>query len=286
MLGRIIGEDIVVEHMPGSNLPKVRADASQLEQVLMNLAVNARDAMPTGGRLTIETGVRTVAASSGNELFDVNPGVYPYLTVGDTGVGMSDDVRRRVFEPFFTTKDRTKGTGLGLASVFGIVKQHGGFIDVSSRPAEGARFTVYLPEATSGPVAVSQTRDDDMPQGHETILVVEDEPTVRVVVKRILEKQGYRVLVADTPGDARARFERHRAEVGLLLADVILPDQNGPDLYDTLLQSRPDLKVLFMSGYADREILERGVRTPGRPVLQKPFLPGELARRVREVIDG
>jgi signal transduction histidine kinase/CheY-like chemotaxis protein len=285
MLTRVIGEDVELTTRLDPRLLHVKADPTQIEQVIMNLAVNARDAMPGGGELTIETANLVVNACDLAQHPDVAPGAYVVLAVRDTGTGMDAETRRRLFEPFYTTKEPGKGTGLGLATVYGIVKQSGGHIWVASEPGRGATFTIYLPvvgEAADVPVVVPP---DDVPGGTETILLVEDEGEVRALVREVLEERGYRVMVATGPREALHLAADRGTRIDLLLTDVIMPQMTGRALADLLTADRPTLPVMFMSGYADSAVVEHGVLQAGRAYLQKPFTPIQLARVVRRVLD-
>ncbi|HEX3176141.1 MAG TPA: GAF domain-containing protein [Methylomirabilota bacterium] len=285
MLTRVIGEDVELSTRLAPRLLHVKADPTQLEQVIMNLAVNARDAMPRGGRLTLETANLRVDAAHAPPSPDLGSGEYVMLGVTDTGLGMDAETRRRLFEPFYTTKEPGKGTGLGLATVYGIVQQSGGHIVVRSQPGEGATFKIYLPavhdvvEAPETPVA------DDIPRGSETILVVEDEHEVRALVRQVLQERGYRVIEAGGPREALRFVTDATTSVDLLLTDVIMPQMTGRALADLLTADQPGLPVLFMSGYADSVVVEHGVLQSGRAYLQKPFTPAQLARVVRRVLD-
>jgi signal transduction histidine kinase/ActR/RegA family two-component response regulator len=285
MLTRVIGEDVELSARLAPRLGHVKADPTQIEQVIMNLAVNARDAMPGGGQLILETANVVVDASHGLPHPDMTPGAYVMLAVSDTGIGMDAETRRRLFEPFYTTKEPGKGTGLGLSTVYGIVKQSGGHIGVSSEPGRGATFKIYLPVASESadvPVAVMS---DDVPRGTETILLVEDERDVRVLVRQVLQERGYRVVEA--PGAREAlQVATDGTPIDLLLTDIIMPQMTGRVLADLLTARRPTLPVLFISGYADDAVIEPGVLQAGRAYLQKPFTPAQLARVVRRVLDG
>ena len=287
MLQRIIGEDIDLQLAVAPDLGNVRADPAQVEQVLMNLAVNARDAMPNGGKLTIETANVVLDQEYANGHIAVTPGPHVMLAVSDTGHGMDEETQQHVFEPFFTTKEAGEGTGLGLATVYGIVKQHGGNIWVYSEPGEGTTFKVYLPRVEEEAEALPSGGPEGNPaRGTETILVVEDERMVRDLVKRVLEGRGYTVLTAASPGEAEQVLDCHREEIALLLTDVVLPERSGRELYETLAESRPSLKVLYISGYTGNAISHRGVLEAGTAFLQKPFTPDALAGKVREVLDA
>jgi CheY-like chemotaxis protein len=287
LLGRIIGEDvkIVLNLQPG--LATVKADAGQMEQIVLNLAVNARDAMPNGGTLTIETANVDLDENHANMHFPVKSGPYVGLTVTDTGTGMPPEVQARLFEPFFTTKEIGKGTGLGLATVHGIVARSGGSIGVYSEVGKGASFTAYFPHAAAGG-AVAADIPAPAVQAHaadETLLVVEDGEALRILVKRILERQGYRVLLAANAGEALHLFESN-AVIDLILTDVIMPGGSGPELIRRLVAERPGLKVLYMSGYTEDAISHHGVLDPGIAFLNKPFSSESLGRKIREVLDG
>ena len=287
MLGRLIGEDVDLVVVPAPNLGRVSADAGRIEQVLMNLAVNARDAMPAGGKVTIETGNVTLDEAYAREHVGAHAGEYVMLAVTDTGCGMDARTRQRIFEPFFTTKGLGRGTGLGLSTVYGIAKQHGGNIWVYSEPGKGTTFKVYLPRASAeAQVPSPKAQPVAAPRGAETILLVEDDASVRDVSARVLAECGYTVLEAPHPARARAVFAEHADEIALLLTDVVLPGCNGRELAEALLADRPALKVMYMSGYTDDAIVRSGSADSGAPFLEKPFSPQVLARRIREVLDG
>ena len=287
MLQRIIGEDVTLTYRHLSEEPsRILADPSQLDQVLVNLAVNARDAMPQGGRLSIET-----ANSDLDEAFCVNhavpPGPYVMLAVGDTGVGMDQQTKDKIFEPFFTTKGKEQGTGLGLATVYGVVRQNKGFIDVYSEPGLGTTIKIHLPrvfgnvEKERGPVAT-----DKRPRGTETVMLVEDEEMVRNLVQQMLQLHGYKVVVASCGVDACQAVAHLKERIALLLTDVVMPDMNGRELFDRLKNGRPDLEVVFMSGYTQNIIAERGVLERGMHFLMKPFSIDDLLQKVRQVLDA
>ncbi len=286
MLGRLIGEQVDLVTVLAPDLHVVRADAGQLEQIVMNLVVNARDAMPVGGRVSIETANVDLDESYAMAHKPVRPGTYVMLAVSDSGIGMNEEIKRRLFEPFFTTKEQGKGTGLGLATVYGIVKQSGGYIWVYSELGAGTTFKVYLPRADADQaVRTPVTTEDVTATGTETVLVVEDEEAVRFLTRVILEKAGYRVFDAPNPREAEALFEENPMLFDLLVTDVIMPGSSGPRLFERLTQRRPNLKVLYVSGYTDDAIVHHGQLDPGVEFLQKPFTAGELNRRVREVLD-
>ncbi len=291
MLRRVIGEDIRLTTELAPAVWPVLADPGQLEQVLMNLAVNARDAMPAGGALRLRTANVVVDAADARARSGLAPGAYAALTVEDAGVGIAPDVLPRIFEPFYTTKPVGAGTGLGLATVYGIVQQSGGHVDVESTPGRGSRFTVLLPRmrpaatddaAPPSPAPVPAAS----PRGAETILVVEDEAPVRLVVRRMLERLGYAVLDAESARDALHLAETATQPIDLVLTDVVMPGQSGRAFAEQLALARPELRVLYMSGYTDDEILRRGLAEPGATFLEKPFTPERLARAVRGALDG
>jgi PAS domain S-box-containing protein len=286
MLGRLLGEDIDLAIVPGANLWHVTADAGQVEQVIMNLAVNARDAMPAGGRITIQTHNAELDREYSRTHPQVAPGDYVLLAVTDTGCGMDAATKARIFEPFFTTKGPERGTGLGLATVYGIIKQSGGHIDVSSEPGLGTSFKIYLPRERQVPRSSrSMPGPNIMATGNETVLLAEDEDGVRALSRIILQKQGYKVLEARHGGEALFVGEQHAGPIDLLIADLVMPHMNGHQLAERLASTRPNMKVLFMSGYTDDAVVRHGVLEPGLPFLQKPFTPSGLAQKVREVLD-
>jgi CheY-like chemotaxis protein len=286
MLQRIIGEDIELKSLLQPNLWQVKVDPAQIEQVIVNLAVNARDAMPKGGRLTIETANVVLDEGYTAGHLGAQPGEYVLLAVTDTGSGMTEEVKSRLFEPFFTTKEEGKGTGLGLATVYGIIKQSGGDIWVYSELGRGATFKIYLPrvQATAQPLNRIEVRGN-MPRGSETILLVEDDPGVRDLARLVLHGQGYTLLEAMDTQEATLLFRRYSGPIHLVLTDVVMPGGNGRSLVEQLSQSQPNLKVLFMSGYTDNVIAQQGVLDSGVSFLQKPFSPITLARKVREILD-
>jgi len=287
LLRRIIGEDVVLETRLGADLPGVHADAGQLEQVIVNLAVNARDAMPNGGRLTIETGVAELDATYAASRPEVHPGRYVLLALTDTGHGMSPETQSHIFEPFFTTKGPGKGTGLGLATVYGIVKQSEGHVAAYSEVGRGTTMKVYLPgRDVRVERAAPAAAEAAPPSGTETILLVEDEEGVLKLAQEVLARNGYAVLVARDGAEAVARCHTHAGEIHLMVTDVVMPGMGGPESASTVKCLRPGMKVLFMSGYADRAIAEHRVLDPGMPYLQKPFTPAALARKVRDVLDA
>jgi len=285
----VLREDIQLRCTLGADLGTIRVDPGQLEQVIMNLAVNARDAMPNGGMVTSETANVELDDAYLEAHPIAKPGLgvsqYVMLAVTDTGIGMDAATQARIFEPFFTTKDIGKGTGLGLATVQGIVQQSGGFIWVYSEPGHGTAFKIYLPR-----VDEPASHTDDVPaqdaRGTETVLVAEDVAAVRAVTREMLRRYGYTVLEAADGAAALRLAAEHPAPIHLLLTDVVMPDVNGRDLADQLARARPNVKVLFMSGYTDDAVVRHGVLQQGIAYLQKPFTPRSLAGKVRAVLDG
>jgi len=287
MLRRLIGEDIQLSAKLTANLKRVKADPGQIEQVLVNLIVNARDAMPQGGKLTIETANTELDREYASTHVGVLPGPYVVLAVSDTGAGMDEQVRKQIFEPFFTTKEKGKGTGLGLSTVYGIVKQSGGNIWVYSEPNHGTTFKVYLPALASTPKSSEvKAAESPIPKGTETVLLVEDEEVVRGLACQILEEAGYQVLVAHQGEEAIRLSNEHAKEIHLLLTDVVMPGAGGKEVADRLGSLRPGIKVLFMSGYTDEAIVHHGVLDSNVKFIQKPFSPVALAKKVREVLDS
>jgi len=288
MLGRVIGEDIELEIILLPELGRVKADPGQLEQVIMNIVVNARDAMPQGGKLTIETAnVDLDEAYTRKHGVKIEPGPYVMLAISDTGTGMDEETQSHIFEPFFTTKEKGKGTGLGLSTVYGIVKQSGGYIWVYSEPGEGTIFKIYLPRV-KGDVEVLKKRQGskDIPQGSETVLVVEDDEMVRNLTRKILKMYGYNVLEAQN-GEAALRVSKQQdGPIHLLIIDVVMPDISGRELAERLQRLRPEMKVLYMSGYTENAIGHHGVLDPGVAFIQKPFTHEDLIRRTRKVLDS
>jgi two-component system cell cycle sensor histidine kinase/response regulator CckA len=277
MLRRVMGEEIELITNLGSEIQTVRADPGQVEQVVLNIALNARDAMPGGGKLTIETNNAEVTQESGREHPGLSLGSYVVLSLTDTGSGMDPSVRSRVFEPFFTTKEH--GTGLGLSTSYGIIKQTGGDIWVESRPGSGTTFRIYLPVAQQISEEVAAPQSSTPFQGTETILLVEDEEGVRRVVETMLKRRGYKVLSSGSPAEALAIAESHQDEIHLLIADMVMPHMSGQKMAERLMVTRPHLRVLYVSGYGD----QIDART-AFAFLQKPFSTEELALKVREVL--
>jgi len=287
LLERLLGEDIELVTALTPELGAVKADPGQLEQVIVNLAVNARVAMPDGCTLTIETANADMDEAYVRDHPMAKPGPYVMLAVSDTGVGMDEQTQRRIFEPFFTTKEAGKGTGLGLATVYGIVKQSGGFIWVYSELGHGTTFKVYLQrvdepvEAVAPPAAPKESL-----RGTETVLLVEDAAAVRAVTRQVLDRLGYTVLEAPNGAAALHLATKHHGPIHLLLTDVIMPELGGRQLAEQVIALRPALRVLYASGYTDDAVVRHGVLQPGIAYLQKPFTPEVLARKVREVLDS
>jgi two-component system cell cycle sensor histidine kinase/response regulator CckA len=286
MIHRVAGEDVSVVLALSRDLASVKADPGQIEQVLLNLVVNARDAMPDGGTLTIETRGVSLDADDAAERPGMRPGPHAMVAVSDTGVGMDEVTRQRIFEPFFTTKALGKGTGLGLSMVYGIVKQSGGVIEVASEPGHGATFRIYLPAVAERPAPRASTAAPAVARGHETVLVVEDEPALRELTTRVLTGAGYKVLEAGTGAEALALLERHPEDVDLLFTDVVMPGMTGRELAVRLASLRPAMRVLYTSGYTEDAILRYGVLDDASRFLTKPYTPAELRRRIREALDS
>ncbi|HWR34798.1 MAG TPA: PAS domain S-box protein [Clostridia bacterium] len=287
LLRRLLGEDVELLTVLAPSLGHVKADPGQIEQVIMNLAVNARDAMPSGGRLTIETTNFVIDESYSREHAMVKPGEYVMIGVSDNGIGMDAETASHVFEPFFTTKEMGKGTGLGLSTVYGIIKQSGGHVWVYSEPGLGSTFKVYLPVVEGGPEAmVTRPAAGGTYRGTETVLLVEDEDGVRALVREVLQRHGYVVIESQHGGEALIACEQHPERIHLLVTDVVLAQMSGREVAKRLCGLRPEMKVLYMSGYTEEAIIHHGVLDPGTAFLQKPFTPTALARKVREVLDG
>lgn len=287
MLRRLIREDIELVSEATEDSAPIRGDQGQIEQIVMNLAVNARDAMPTGGRLEIRTARERIDSAYAGVGKRIPPGDYVVMTVADTGIGMDSGTCARIFDPFFTTKEKEVGTGLGLSTVYGIVKQHNGHIAVQSNPGRGTIFRIYFPEAEGRPVGrPKQPRPSSQPQGSETILVVEDEQVVRQLVCEALNLLGYRVLEADGPEVALKTNAYHDGAIDLLLTDVVMPAMDGRTLYERLKPQRPNMRVLYVSGYTESFIVNHGVLDPDVHFVPKPFALDVLARKVREVLDA
>ncbi len=286
MLRRLMVEDIRVEIAAPEGLWPVKADRGQLEQVIVNLAVNARDAMPDGGTLRISAENEVLLHPVATRQESVPPGEYVAIRVSDTGIGMDSTTQNRVFEPFFTTKPVGQGTGLGLATVHGIVAQSGGYVTVDSQPARGTTFTVYLPRALEKPNRDSGGNVANAKGNNETVLLVEDEASVRALSRRVLVRAGFRVIEAASPKEALVLAETHAKEIRLVLSDVVMPEMSGPVLVAKLSQVVPHARVLYISGYTDDEVIGRGIANPGIMLLQKPFSAQQLVERVRDALDG
>ena len=287
MLRRLIGEDIDIVTVLEDGLWNVKADPGQIEQVVMNLAVNARDAMPGGGKITIETSNVVLSEEYSQRHHPVTPGAYVMLAISDTGEGMDEKTASKIFEPFFTTKERGKGTGLGLSTVYGIVKQSGGFIWVYSELGKGSTFRVYLPRTEdSGDVPDKTVSPVEDLRGEKTILLVEDDESIRRLAAEILGLYGYAVLPAGDGEEALQLAGAHEGEISLLLTDVVMPRMGGRELYDRIRRQRPKIKVLYMSGYTDNAIVHHGVLDQGTAFLQKPYSPTSLAKKVKEVLEA
>jgi PAS domain S-box-containing protein len=285
LLKRLLTEDIEFKLTLISSDPIIKADAIQMDQVLMNLATNARDAMPKGGKFVIETGV----VHLDNEFSQIHgfgePGDYAVIFVSDTGIGMDQETRDKIFEPFFTTKEVGKGTGLGLSTAYGIIKQHDGYITVSSEPAKGTTFTIYLPIVKEQAQKTARHAPRDIKGGTETILVAEDNDDVRRLTKGVLEGRGYTVIEATDGDDAVRQFMKHKVETALLIFDVVMPRKNGKETYEEIRKLRPDVKIIFTSGHTGDVILTKGISGEKINFIPKPLLPNDLLAKVREVLD-
>ncbi len=287
MLRRMIGEDVELRTRLQEGLGMVKVDPGQMEQVLVNLAVNARDAMPDGGKLTIETGEAFLDEDYCRRRAYTEPGRYAVLTISDNGVGMDGETLSHVFEPFYTTKPKDKGTGLGLATVYGIVKQNKGYVEVYSEQGLGATFRIYLPFAKTENVEDRKERRKEVwPRGEETILLVEDEKIVRETAARVLGHLGYRILVGADGDEGLAVARKWGSEIDLLMTDVVMPGISGAELVETLRKIRPEMKILFTSGYTEDVIVHHGVLEQGVNFIEKPYNPAGLARKIRDVLDA
>jgi CheY-like chemotaxis protein len=285
MLQRLIGEDIDLVSLLEPSLCRIKADPGQIEQVLLNLAVNARDAMPRGGKLTIETRHAILDEAYVKSHLAAKPGHWLMLAVSDTGVGMDAETQKRIFEPFFTTKEVGKGTGLGLATVYGIVKQSGGNIWVYSEPGKGTAFKIYLPVAEEFANMEATTTQSEIPQGQGTILLVEDDELVRDLAADILEPNGYQVLTAANGIEALRICAEHVGKIELMITDVVMPQMGGRELAERVALMRPETLVLYISGYTDDAVVRHGVLDEEMSFLQKPFTPDTLARKVGDLLD-
>jgi CheY-like chemotaxis protein len=288
MLPHLMGDDVDVRIVPAVGLKSVKADAGQIEQVIVNMAINARDAMPDGGKLTLEASNVTLSQDSVGRHLELKPGDYVMLAITDTGTGMSEETKARVFEPFFTTKDVGQGTGLGLSTCYGIIKQSGGHINVYSEAGKGTTFKVYLPQIEhQTKVAPGQRAPSDLPRGTETILLVEDDPSLREMACALLQRLGYSVLGAANGMNALSLVEqRGKESIDLLFTDVVMPQMDGKELSDRIRTSHPETKILFASAYTENAIVHQGVLNPGVALLQKPFTPSALAHKIREILDN
>jgi two-component system, cell cycle sensor histidine kinase and response regulator CckA len=286
MLQRVIGEDVKLQTAPGTGLGSIMADRGQVDQVVMNLVVNARDAMPNGGQITIDCRNARMDDAYISRHAAGAPGPYVVLTVTDTGIGMDRSTQARIFEPFYTTKAAGRGTGLGLATVYGIVKQSGGFIWVYSEPGRGSSFKVYFPRVDDVPSRRAPRAAISNIGGDETILLVEDDDDLRRVTRRILQNRGYTILEARHGGDALLLCERYTGEIDMLLTDVVMPQMNGRELSGRIRSLRPDMSVVYMSGYPDGAAVEQGLIDVDARFLAKPFTPQELLDCIRLVLDG
>jgi PAS domain S-box-containing protein len=286
MLERIIGEDVDLRLVPAQHLMLCRVDPHQVDQVLMNLVVNARDAMPSGGKLTVETQNVVLDDEFARAHHGVSTGPHVMLAVTDTGVGMDAAVQARAFEPFFTTKEASNGTGLGLSTVFGIVQQSGGTIWLYSEPGHGTTVKIYFPAVEEGDAPARPTPTRVTTRGDETVLLVEDDPQVRTLLQRVLEREGYTTLAAESATIALAIAAESSSPIHLLLTDLVLRDMGGPELAERVAKVRPGVKVLFTSGYSDSALLHRGPWKEGTPFLEKPVTGTSLAAKVRDVLDG
>ena len=286
LLRRLLRDDIEFVVEPAADLGNVHVDAGQMTQVIVNLAVNARDAMPDGGRLSISTRNVTIDADYAAQAeAEVPLGEYVRIAVADTGIGMDDATRRRVFEPFFTTKPAGKGTGLGLATVYGIVKQSKGFIWVYSEPGQGTRFHIYLPVADDHHGVVEHRPAASTARGVETILLVEDNQSLFNLAKRLLESGGFTVVGATSGAEAVRILERHETPIHLLLTDVVMPGMSGPQIAQDAARALPAIKVLYMSGYTDDDVVRHGVLDSSIAFINKPFTRDSLLLKIREVLD-
>jgi CheY-like chemotaxis protein len=288
MLSRLLGEDIALKNSYAPSLPPIEADLGMLEQVVMNLAVNSRDAMPKGGRLNISTAEIEIGQDYVTKRADARVGRFVCMSVSDTGCGIDAQTIVRIFEPFFTTKEVGKGTGLGLATVYGIVQQHRGWIEVSSEPGQGTTFKIYLPAAQGAALPGADTGFRAAPArgGSETILLVEDETMLREIVADVLTQQGYRVLQAVSAVEALQTWDKQDGKIDFLLTDMIMPEgMGGMDLAIQLRQRKPELKILFMSGYSS-EFMGGTLKLEGSGFLAKPFQPSKLVQAIRQVLDS
>jgi PAS domain S-box-containing protein len=286
MLRRLIGEDIILVTQLNPNLTYVRADPVQIEQIILNLAVNARDAMPNGGNLTIETSNVELDEEYADKQLGMRPGPYVMLAVSDSGTGMDEETRAHIFEPFFTTKERDKGTGLGLSTVYGIVKQSGGHIWVYSEPGRGTSFKIYFPQVEAQLSPAEAPKAERSKGGSETVLLVEDEEGVRTLARKILERDGYCVLEACHGAEATSIAQQHHGKIDLMVTDVVMPGMSGRALAKSMAARWPNMKVLFLSGYTNDAIIRNGMLEPEMCFLQKPFTADALSKKVRDLLDA
>jgi CheY-like chemotaxis protein len=286
LLRRLIGEDIELQTSLDPDVARINADPGQLEQVLMNLVVNARDAMPRGGRLCVSTSNSRIPDSSVAASRHESNGHYVMLSVSDTGMGMTPELQQRIFDPFFTTKEHGRGTGLGLSTVYGIVTQSGGEVSVDSEPGQGTTFKIFFPQFTAASEeAEADVPLNDMPPGSETVLLVEDDANLRALAVRVLKECGYQVLVASEGVEALSIAADPDMKIDAVVTDIVMPGMNGRELVEKLQESRPGLNFLLMSGYTNDEVVRRGVLEGETPFLQKPFTPTQFARKIRELFD-
>lgn len=286
MLCRLVGEDVEIKTIMDPSLRHLKADPGQIEQILMNLAVNSRDAMPKGGRITLETANVFLDESNAFKYADNRPGTHVMLSVGDTGSGIDPKIQEQIFEPFFTTKEPGKGTGLGLSTVYGIVSQNGGVVTVASELDRGTTFRIFLPSVDEPPgLRKLDRKSEDSDRGTETILLVEDDTAARQIVMRLLQEKGYTVLEASNGIEALQVYKKYENSIHLLLTDVIMPGISGRELYEQIRSFHANIRVLFMSGYTDDAIIQHGVFENGIAFLQKPVLPADIIRKVRDVLD-
>ena len=278
-------KSIVIETSLDESLPTVEIDVGQIQQVLINLCVNARDAMPGGGRLTIQSSLAVLSESDVHNQLEANPGWFAVLTVSDTGVGMDENVKQRIFEPFFTTKEKGKGTGLGLSMVYGVVKNHGGFVNVYSEVGEGSTFKIYLP-LSGKPEVLEHGSDEEMTGGHETILVIDDEEAIREVAGDILSSYGYRVHLAADGEEGVRIYKKQEPRSDLVILDMVMPRQGGRETFLKLKKINPAVKVLFSTGYSQNEKVNEILALGVRGFIQKPYQVRDLLAKVREILDG
>jgi CheY-like chemotaxis protein len=286
MLNRLIGDDIEVVSVPRDDLGTIKADPVQIEQVLMNLVANARDAMLQGGKITITTANVELDETNARQHPLAKPGPYVMLAVTDTGVGIDKETQPHIFEPFFSTKETGKGTGLGLATVFGIVKQSGGTISLHSEPGHGTTFKVYFPRHDESPVVSQEEKEMPVRLGSETLLLVDDAGPLRELTRRLLEDSGYTVLASGSPLEAIRIADQHKGALPLLITDVVMPGLSGPALAERVTAARPETRVLYTSGYTDDAIYPHGKLGPNCAFLEKPFTRDDLMRKVRELLDS